>query len=71
MWVGIVANVGLALPALLGPAEMLAGRQRTLRMRNPGGDLGAVAADCVMMTGRPAAVSVPVRDEDPVLVVTR
>ena len=45
--------------------------QRSLRMRRPAGVLGAVAADCVMMTGCPATVSVPVREEDPVYAVTR
>ena len=46
-------------------------RQRTLTMRSPAGALGAVAADCVMMTGCPATVSVPVRDDEPVFAVTR
>jgi hypothetical protein len=40
-------------------------------MRRPAGALGAVAADCVMTTGCPATVNVPVRDEEPVFVLTR
>ena len=30
-------------------------------IRSPAGELGAVAADCVMMTGCPATVSVPLK----------
>jgi len=45
--------------------------QRTVTMRSPAGAFGAVAADCVMTTGRPATVNVPVRDDDPVFDETR
>ena len=34
-------------------------------MRSPAGAFGAVAADCVMVTGCPATVSVPVREDEP------
>jgi hypothetical protein len=40
-------------------------------IRNPAGAFGAVAADWVMMTARPATVSVPVREADPVFADTR
>lgn len=40
-------------------------------MRRPAGASGAVAADCVMTTGCPATVNVPVRDEEPVFALTR
>ena len=68
------SNLAAALPLVwvrFSSPAAYADRQRTLRIRSPAGALGAVAAACVMVTGCPATVSVPERDEEPVLVVTR
>ena len=47
------------------------GDYRTDTMRRPAGELGAVAADCEIVTGSPATVRVPVRDEEPPFAETR
>ena len=68
------SNLAAALPLVwvrFSSPAAYADRQRTLRIRSPAGALGAGAAACVMVTGCPATVSVPERDEEPVLVVTR
>ena len=70
-WRPVRHTRGSDAPGRLSPTGGPGVDQRTVTIRRPAGALGAVAADCVMITGCPATVSVPVRDDEPPFAETR
>jgi hypothetical protein len=58
-------------PAAVRRSKPLKRAYRTTTTRRPAGGFGAVGADCEIVTGRPAIVIVPDREDDVEFVETR